>query len=236
MRRLFVPSVVLLVLSVVMMVGSWFKLWFELPGRVLGVSLSYGQVLIHLPGDPNGFATSGGYVNVNVAWPLVPQYNSNFFGGWYIIVPCWYFVVLCARRDVLAPLAPSSPHKSAQLVRHLRLRPPRRLHPLPRMRQVHQHARGKPMITLRPGRQCRIPDAELRTHRAFQGVSTPLLARRPPLQRWFLAAQRRVSSLFMHQPVSTGFRVHRLQPPPTTRSPVSLLSPLSPPTRSHPPQ
>lgn len=98
MRRLFVPSVVLLVLSVVVMVGSWFRVWIESPSREVEVSLSNGEVIIHMPNRP---APPPAYFEVEAIftldWPMLPQYRSHFGGsGHSVIIPCWYFVVFSA--------------------------------------------------------------------------------------------------------------------------------------------
>lgn len=97
MRRLFGPSVVLLVMSVMMMVGSWFRVGFAAVGGMLVVDLTGGQVCIYLPYSPSGTASFWADATPNFAWPMLPSFISHIFvGGSCILVPSWYFVILSA--------------------------------------------------------------------------------------------------------------------------------------------
>lgn len=95
MRRLFVPSAVLLVLSVVMMVASWFTVFVVGPGRTPRISLSLGQLLVVFPDHPAQGPSLVADARFEHAWPWRPAFGKDaFLGGRFALIPCWYFVVL----------------------------------------------------------------------------------------------------------------------------------------------
>ena len=109
MRRLFVPSVVLLVLSVVMMVWSWCSLHIVSPNGRLTGGLSFGNVTVFLIKE--GVA-SNPRISISgprsLRFPLRPEFTTNhkaiegfnnplrvnWLTGTYIQIPTWYFVLL----------------------------------------------------------------------------------------------------------------------------------------------
>jgi hypothetical protein len=95
MRRLFVPSVVLLVLSVVMMVASWFHIRVHPHGGHFLIALADGYVLVAVADDP---WTPGADLVTNfsmrVAFPALPlPSRTPQLNALMLSLPTWYFVV-----------------------------------------------------------------------------------------------------------------------------------------------
>ncbi len=95
MRRLFVPSVVMLVLSVVMMVASWFHFRVQPGGGRLFAAFSYGYVWLVIA-DANWQPNPANVIDIdlNVEFPLLPlPIRVSWLSGLILTVPAWYFVV-----------------------------------------------------------------------------------------------------------------------------------------------
>ena len=109
MRRLFVPSVVLLVLSVVMMVWSWCGLHIVAPRGRASVTLGFGELSLFWITESRLGQTgvwSWGFGGINL--PTTPVYTAhhraiesaslpaaaNWVGGPRVQIPTWYFLVM----------------------------------------------------------------------------------------------------------------------------------------------
>ncbi len=98
MRRLFVPSVVLLVLSVVMMVGSWCLLAYHPRSGTMFFSFSSGcvwWVIADTNWTHQGGFTTHGFLGVELT--LLPRpFRPAGLAATALNLPTWYFVAASA--------------------------------------------------------------------------------------------------------------------------------------------